>query len=204
MTDNEFFAKVVLLGESGVGKTSILNRYISNIFVENQPQTVGATFQKKVVEHEGQKVSLSIWDTAGQEVYRNLTPMYYRDAQMALIVFSVNDKISFDAVKEWANQVKSSSPEVIMLICGNKNDISDRAVSYDDGLKIAEDLELPYIETSAENGNGIDNAFELLVDKYLSKTSLHAKNQLKRVNTVDIDTEENQQESKNKKKKCCN
>lgn len=204
MTDNEFFAKVVLLGESGVGKTSILNRYISNIFVENQPQTVGATFQKKVVEHEGQKVSLSIWDTAGQEVYRNLTPMYYRDAQMALIVFSVNDKISFDAVKEWANQVKSSSPEVIMLICGNKNDISDRAVSYDDGLKIAEDLELPYIETSAENGNGIDNAFELLVDKYLNKTSLHAKNQLKRVNTVDIDTEENQQESKNKKKKCCN
>lgn len=203
--DDGLFAKVVLLGESGVGKTSILNRYISNQFVENQPQTVGASFKKKVVNYNNQNIALSIWDTAGQEVYRTLTPMYFRDAQMALIVYSIDDPITFDAVKQWTDQVKSSSPDVLILICGNKNDIQDRKVSFEDGLKMAEELGLPYVETSAQNGNGIDLAFETLIEKYVSSISSHDKPQMKRVNTVDsvdIDTN-NQQNNKDGKKKCC-
>lgn len=202
MSDDGIIAKVVLLGDSGVGKTSILNRYIQNSYAENQQQTVGANFQQKVEEYQGTKITLSIWDTAGQEVYRSLTPIYYKDAQMALIVFSVAEKTSFEGVKQWVDQVKSSSTDVLLLICGNKDDIEEREVSFDDGLKLAEELGISYVETSAKSGHGVEFAFQSLVELYLSNTSSHNKEQLKRSSTVIIDDHNPAQENE-KKKKCC-
>lgn len=202
MSDDEIAVKVVLLGESGVGKTAILNRYIGNTFIENQPQTIGANFQQKVESYQGRKITLSIWDTAGQEIYRTLTPMYYRDAHMALIIFSVVDKISFDAVEEWVNQVKTSSPDVIMIICGNKDDIQERAVTFEDGLNMAEKLGVSYVETSALNGHGVDFAFQSLIELYVSKTAAQTKNPIKRVNTVELDNSMNSTQE-TEKKKCC-
>ncbi|OHT15806.1 Ras-related protein Rab-18A [Tritrichomonas foetus] len=195
-------AKIVLLGESGVGKTALLSRYVVDTFTPDVPQTVAASFQSKQICLDGQKIDLAIWDTAGQEVYRTLTPMYYRDAQMALIVYSVDDETSFKSLSEWVSQVKEMSPDVVISICGNKTDLPNRTVKFDEAMSLAESLNVSYVEASAMNGNGVDIAFESMISSYLNLVQTTQKKNLKRVGTLES-VNVSQETQKNEKKKCC-
>ena len=163
--------KVVLLGESFVGKTAIASRFVTDSFDANGAYqgTVGASFLSKTITVDNITCDLAIWDTAGQEVYRTLTPMYYRDAQIALIVFDITAENTFKEVESWYKQVKDQSPNVVITICGNKSDLTDRKVEFNQAYELAHKYNVSYLETSAKTGAGVFELFETAIADYFKK-----------------------------------
>lgn len=198
-------AKLVLLGESFVGKTAISTRYVKDIFDSNYKGTIGASFLSKSVQIDDYTFDLAIWDTAGQEVYRTLTPMYYRDANMALIVFDLTKRNTFETVKEWVEQVRAHSEKVSIAICGNKADLSnEREVEMNDALALAKELDVPYVEASALTGCGVNEVFEALTQEYLKQNpqcSQQATEDTQEV--VDISKPTGDTANGNGGRKCC-
>ena len=182
--------KVVLLGESFVGKTAIATRFVNDSFDQNGAYqgTVGASFLSKAINVDDIPCDLAIWDTAGQEVYRTLTPMYYRDAQIALIVFDITQKNTFEQVEAWYKQVKEQSPNVVITICGNKADLPQREVQMNEAFELSKDLNnVPYIETSAKTGAGVVELFETAIQEYFKKNPQGSQSfTTDDTNTVDI------------------
>lgn len=158
--DREF--KVVLLGNPSVGKTSIVNRYLSQKFTNEYQVTIGSTFQQKLVTlPSGGTVKLDIWDTGGQERFRALLPLYYRDASAALIVFDVTDIESFEQCKFWVSEVQREQPSCKILLVGNKIDRLDAIkVEENTANSYAHQCQMTYVQTSAKSGMGIDGLFE--------------------------------------------
>jgi small GTP-binding protein len=154
-------AKVVFLGESGTGKTSIITRYIDNDFTGNSQPTVGGSGRPVRVQDRDRQLDLVIWDTAGQERYRGLTPMYYRGAIAAVIVFDVTNRESFDQVQGWINELQNTSSNTVILLCGNKVDLGDaRTIGEVEAGIFAESARTPYCETSAKTGSGVRLLFQ--------------------------------------------
>ena len=198
--------KVVLLGDSGVGKTSLINRYVKDIFNDIQSQTVGASFLRKSIVVNGDNIELSIWDTAGQEIYRTLTPIYYRDSQAVIIVFSLDDKRSFNSIDDWLSELNQIVPDVPIVICGNKFDIEDekREVSFDEAFaKVNNELRMPYFETSAKTGLYIDDAFMQVTKLFLTKKKNVSSKKTERPLTVQIGSDDLPSNLSNEKKGCC-
>ncbi|KAH0789104.1 ras-related protein Rab-22A [Histomonas meleagridis] len=188
-------AKVVLLGATNVGKTCLVTRATSDLFDSEQASTVGASFFAKTIQTEQARVTLRIWDTAGQERFRSLAPMYYQGSQAAIIVFSLTEPESLDAAFEWYDEVRSHF-EVLPLIylVGNKSDLADeRKVTNEEASTKAEKIKAFYFETSAKNGQNIDELFEDIADRV---QSIDVKK-----DAVDIGGNEN--ENPDKKKPCC-
>ena len=163
--------KLVLLGDSSVGKTALIRRHTTDTFSNTEaPTVVAATTNLKFTrERDSQTLSVAVWDTAGQENFRSLAPIYYQDAQLALIVFSVEESETFNSIGSWIQQVKDSQSDIIILLCGNKNDLENREVSFNTAVARAQELQVPYIETSAKNGEGVKEAFEKLFEEYIDK-----------------------------------
>ena len=163
--------KIVLLGDSGVGKTSIINRFVTGKILDNISPTVGAAFVTKQVIVEGQTVELRIWDTAGQEVYRGLAPMYYRSSNIAIIVFDVTSNSSFESVDYWIKELKKNlKTNIIITICANKIDNEEeRVISQRTAKGLADSNGAIYFEVSAQRGIGINGLFETSVSKMLSE-----------------------------------
>ena len=163
--------KVVLIGESGVGKTSIISQFTKGVFNTDLMTTNGATFCTKKKEFKEYKKTLSfeIWDTAGQERYRSLAKMFFKDAAVALIVYDITSKKSFDEIKNyWMNLVRENGPkQIIMYIVGNKSDLNEQ-VNEEEVRKYAESEQISVWLTSAKTATGIDELFEELGKKYLS------------------------------------
>ena len=163
--------KVVLIGESGVGKTSIISQFTKGVFNADLMTTNGATFCTKKKEFKEYKKTLSfeIWDTAGQERYRSLAKMFFKDAAVALIVYDITSKKSFDEIKNyWMNLVRENGPkQIIMYIVGNKSDLNEQ-VNEEEVRKYAESEQISVWLTSAKTATGIDELFEELGKKYLS------------------------------------
>lgn len=160
--------KAVTLGESGVGKTSLVKKYVECSFNDKLPSTVGADISIKNMDFDGIKLQLTVWDTAGQEVFRSLVEQYLRDASLALIVFSLSDRKSFECARDyWINYLLEKRPDIIMIIVGNKLDLN-REVSEDEGNGLAAQYKTEYFETSALQGTGVDDAFEVLARKYVN------------------------------------
>lgn len=166
-------AKVVLLGDSGVGKTSIINRFMTGRSVESLKPTVGAAFVTKNMTIDGHSLELRIWDTAGQEVYRGLAPMYYRSANVAIIVFDVTNPASYESVDYWVQELKKNLKEAaILIICGNKNDLYEERVIHDSQARdYATENGALYIETSASKGTGVSQLFETAISKMLKENT---------------------------------
>lgn len=160
--------KLILVGDASVGKSSIVNRYVNGSFTEPTAPTVGAAFVSKNYDIGGKSYTMNIWDTAGQEAYRYLVPMYYRSASVAILVFDVTAPNSFDAIPSWIEDInKAIGDSVIMILCGNKCDLEEkRAVPNDDAVQEASRWGTPYVETSALNGEGINKLFELAMSEY--------------------------------------
>lgn len=151
--------KTVLLGDSGVGKTSIAVRLARDVFNDHAAQpTVGAAFFTFVVENGEDSVQFEMWDTAGQERYRSLAPMYYRGAEVVVLVFAVSDKQSFEEGERWLQDVRQSGlgPTCTLVLVGNKADLEDeRQVSTEDAEAFAAEQGMMYIETSAKTGHNV-------------------------------------------------
>ena len=165
-------AKVVLLGTTMVGKTSIVTRVTSNEFDPSIKPTIGACYASKTFTlPDGKSVKLQIWDTAGQERFKTLVPMYYRGSKVAIIVFSVIDSASLNEVSFWANGVKAgASPPPALFVVGNKIDLeSERTVSTEQGKEIANQFNAEYFEISATTGANLEEMINKVASVALSQ-----------------------------------
>lgn len=154
--------KVMLIGDSGVGKTCLLVRFKDGAFLSGSfISTVGIDFRNKVVDVEGTKVKLQIWDTAGQERFRSVTHAYYRDAHALLLLYDVTNKASFDNIRAWLGEINEYAQEdVVIMLLGNKADMaSERVIRTEDGEKLAKEYNVAFMETSAKTGMNVDLAF---------------------------------------------
>lgn len=154
--------KVMLIGDSGVGKTCLLVRFKDGAFLSgNFISTVGIDFRNKVVDVDGTKVKLQIWDTAGQERFRSVTHAYYRDANALLLLYDVTNKSSFDNIRAWLSEINEYAQEdVVIMLLGNKADMAgERLIKTEDGEKLAKDHNVAFMETSAKTGLNVDLAF---------------------------------------------
>ena len=164
--------KVVLLGDSGVGKTCIITRYIQETFAENCTSTNGASYCSKNVKFEklGKNLLLDIWDTAGQEKYKSLTKFFYKDAKVAILVYDITRRDSFDNIKNyWYNQLKENGDSNLVLgVAGNKCDLyENEKVSENEAREFAEQIGAVFELTSAANNTGITELFQDVGNKYL-------------------------------------
>ncbi|KAG0672171.1 Vacuolar protein sorting-associated protein 21 [Maudiozyma exigua] len=157
--------KLVLLGEAAVGKSSIVLRFVSNDFSENKEPTIGAAFLTQRVNINDHTVKFEIWDTAGQERFASLAPMYYRNAQAALVVYDVTKPQSFIKARHWVKELhEQASKNIIIALVGNKIDIledneNERKVAREEAEKLAEEEGLLFFETSAKTGTNISEVF---------------------------------------------
>ncbi|GAM29074.1 hypothetical protein SAMD00019534_122500 [Acytostelium subglobosum LB1] len=189
--------KVLLIGDSDVGKTSIVKRFSDDTFDDDILCTIGVEFKMKSVEVEGKTVTLCIWDTAGQEKFRALISSYYRGAHGIILTYDVTKRESFKNLQYWLNEVETfaTRPNVVKLLVGNKIDKENREVSREEGLEFAKSKAMFFIECSAKTKIGIQQAFEELAHKILETPSLTDDNDNKRgkVKTVSSDEESQQQ-----------
>jgi Ras-related protein Rab-5C len=153
-------AKLVLLGEMGSGKSSLVLRFVKSQFFDYQESTIGAAFLTKTLPD--QQVKFEIWDTAGQERYHSLAPMYYRGAAAAVIVFDISSSDSFAKAREWVKELlRQGNPGMIMSLAGNKADLAEtREVSAEDAQSYADENGLVYFETSAKTNANVSELFD--------------------------------------------
>ena len=201
--------KIVLIGDTSVGKTNILSKYLSNEFDPDSKATVGVEFGTRDFKIENNTVKVQIWDTAGQERYRSITNAYYKGAKGSLLVYDITNPKTFENVDKWLSDLKTNAEEKIsVVLVGNKTDLeSERKISLEQGKEKAELFKLAFIETSALNGNNIEKAFnELISDVYKNHHELFEKQAKVEITEKAIDlehTEENKENPENKKKFCC-
>lgn len=153
--------KLLLIGDSGVGKSCLLLRFADDTYTESYISTIGVDFKIRTVEQDHKTIKLQIWDTAGQERFRTITSSYYRGAHGIIIVYDITKQETFDNVKTWLQEIdKFASDNVNKLLVGNKSDMaSQRQVDYNTAKEFADSLGIPFIETSAKNSSNVEQAF---------------------------------------------
>eukprot|EP01083_Nonionella_stella_P075665 205778_1 len=166
--------KLLLIGDSGVGKTCLLLSFVADEFADGSKATIGVDLKVKTVELGGKILKLTIWDTAGQERFRTLTSAYYRGAQGVILVYDVSVRETFDHVQNWMKEANtySTKDKMVTMLVANKKDLPDHAVSSSEGRDFARRNNLLFIETSAKTKLGVQQAFEELVLKILQEPSL--------------------------------
>jgi len=165
----DYIYKIIIVGDSGVGKSNIVDRFVTGNFTDDIKSTIGIDFQLKTIDSGPDKIKIQIWDTAGQERYRSIYRSYYREAAGILVMFDLSKKSSFDNIPRWINEIKQNVDniyELELMLIGNKADLEyQREVSDYDIIKLQEQFDLPYIETSAKSELNIDTAFSELVQR---------------------------------------
>lgn len=161
----DYLYKVVLVGDSGVGKTNILSRFTRNDFNLESKSTIGVDFATRALEIDGKRIKAQIWDTAGQERYRSITSAYYRGAVGALLVYDIAKMHSFESVERWLNELREHAEAgLVVLLVGNKTDLEDqRQVRTELAQDFAAARELSFIETSALGAHNVEAAFAQLL-----------------------------------------
>ena len=170
MADKPSNCKIVLLGESGVGKTCIISRYVNGTYDDKSESTNGASYASKTIEIQGRNLRFDIWDTAGQEKYRSLTKFFYKDATIAILVYDITRKQSFEELKNyWFEQLKTCGEKnVVIGIAGNKCDkFDEEEVSEADAKEFAQSVDAVFGLTSAFKNSGIDELFNKVGSKFL-------------------------------------
>ncbi|KAG9264542.1 ras-related protein Rab-37 isoform X1 [Astyanax mexicanus] len=163
--DEELVHKTILVGDSGVGKTSLLVQFDQGKFIPGSfSATVGIGFTNKVVSVDNMKVKLQIWDTAGQERFRSVTHAYYRDAQALLLLYDITRKSSFDNIRAWLTEIHEyAQKDVVIMLLGNKSDMAaERVIKHEEGQKLAKEYGVPFMETSAKTGLNVELAFHAI------------------------------------------
>lgn len=160
-SEYDYLFKLLLIGNSGVGKSCLLLRFSDDTYTNDYISTIGVDFKIKTVELDGKTVKLQIWDTAGQERFRTITSSYYRGSHGIIIVYDVTDQESFNGVKMWLQEIdRYATSTVLKLLVGNKCDLKDkRVVEYDVAKEFAEANKMPFLETSALDSTNVEEAF---------------------------------------------
>ena len=210
MVDNNITCKVVLVGDSGVGKTCIIQRYVNNDYNENNESTSTSTYTYKTLEYKefNKTISFDIWDTAGQELYRALAKNFYLNASIGILVYDIRRKESFNAIKDyWYDQLKISGEEnMIFGVAGNKCDLfQEEEVTEEEGKKFAKEIGGIFQLTSCKESIGIDDLFYECGKKYLETNNLVTKNDKdENNNTIKITSDKNKNKAnETKRNKCC-
>ena len=201
--DYEQLYKIIIIGDSGVGKSNILGRYLHDEFKEDTKSTVGVEFGSKKMQIENVTIKLQIWDTAGQERYRSITSAYYKGAKGALIVYDITRKCTFDNIDKWISDLKlNGDKNICIVILGNKSDLDDkREVSKGDGIKKSEMYKTAFLETSALNGDNIGKAFDEIIEQIIQNNKSFFEDNNKK--EMDKGVNLNESNKDNDKKKCC-
>ena len=165
--DYDFLFKLLLIGNSAVGKSSLLLRFSDNIFNESFLPTIGVDFKIRTFDLSAKTVKLQIWDTAGQERFKTITSSYYKGAHGIILTYDITDKQSFKDIENWLTEVeKFANENVIKLLVGNKSDLeSSRQVKFEEGKEFADSLGIQFIETSAKNSSNVEKAFFTLANE---------------------------------------
>lgn len=198
-TDYDYLFKVLLIGDSGVGKSSVLLRYIDEMFTELFLSTIGVDFKLKTIMCHDKKVKLQIWDTAGQERFKTITRSYYRGASAVIVIYDVTDKDSFSHLSNWLNEIKQNTEcdkiDVVSILVGNKIDLEKkRVIPYQDGATFAAQNNMQFVEVSSKTGENVEKIFDLLVNELVKKRSF-------KMNKPEIILNS---KSLQNKKSCCN
>ena len=203
--------QLLIIGDSSVGKTSILTRFTEDKFTTNYINTIGIDFFSKDEIFNNKKIRIKIWDTAGEERYRALTQGFFKSANGIIITYSVNDVDTFENLKYWIQSIHTNLGEndlVKIIIIGNKIDL-DREVNFDDAKKYAEDNGYKYFETSAKSGKGINESIKFLVQEIIdSQDKINNNNKNSKDNkhdddNISLDENKHSNNEEKNKKKCC-
>uniref|UniRef100_A0A0B7B9R1 Ras-related protein Rab-1A n=1 Tax=Arion vulgaris TaxID=1028688 RepID=A0A0B7B9R1_9EUPU len=159
--DYDYLFKLLLIGDSGVGKSCLLLRFADDTYTESYISTIGVDFKIRTIELDGKTIKLQIWDTAGQERFRTITSSYYRGAHGIIVVYDVTDQESFNNVKQWLQEIdRYASENVNKLLVGNKSDLTTKkVVDFTTAKEYADQLGIPFLETSAKNATNVEQAF---------------------------------------------
>ena len=197
--------QILLIGDSSVGKTSLIQRYANGIFKEEYLATVGLDFYTKQETINNINVLVRLWDTAGQERFKSLTPNYFKNAEGVIITYDITSSQSFENLKFWINSIKTNLGEkniiIPIIIVGNKLDMKDmRDITREEAEKFAKENKYKYFETSAKTGEGVDDAIRDLVNQVLEKSEQFEEERNER-KSIKINSD--QPEDNVKKKGCC-
>ena len=173
MEEYDMMVKVIIIGDSGVGKTNIMSKFLKNKFMEESKATVGVEFGSKLFDLNGHKIKAQIWDTAGQEKYKSITGAYFKGSKGALVVYDITQKSTYESLEKWVNDLKSAGdPKITIILIGNKSDLEEnRQVSKEQGEEKAKSFGCAFLETSALSGDNIDKAFNMMVKEIFEKFS---------------------------------
>ena len=199
MSEPKYTFKILTLGESGVGKTCILRRFVENKFSKNHLATIGIDFKTKTIYLKGNEVKLKIWDTAGQERFRNITNQYYKGADGIILVYDLTNKESMLKIKDWMEQIQqnTTSSEIALVLVANKVDLN-RVITNDESLSLSQQLKIKSFETSALSGDGINEIFQYLTMEIINKKKLDDS-----INGNGMILDKNFKQKKEKDKKDC-
>ncbi|OMO94803.1 Small GTPase superfamily [Corchorus capsularis] len=184
----DYLFKLLLIGDSGVGKSCLLLRFADDSYLDSYISTIGVDFKIRTVEQDGKTIKLQIWDTAGQERFRTITSSYYRGAHGIIIVYDVTDEESFNNVKQWLNEIgRYASENVNKLLVGNKSDLTaKKVVSYETAKAFADELGIPFMETSAKNASNVEQAFMAMTGDIKNRMASQPASNTARPPTVQI------------------
>lgn len=196
--------KITLVGDSGVGKTSIIGRFVTGIFIEEMSSTAGLNYSQKLYEKDGKKVNLNLWDTAGQEKFRSLGRNFYKDSYIIIIVFDITNRMSFINAKEvWYNEIKNYGEKYKFLsLVGNKSDkYEGEEVTEEEAISFAKEIDAKFFLVSAHTGDGINKMFHTLADNFFDEEFMSKVEQSKedRLDSIILKKEDLKHKSIN----CC-
>ena len=196
--------KITLVGDSGVGKTSNIGRFVTGIFIKDMSSTAGLNYSQKLYEKDGKKVNLNLWDTAGQEKFRSLGRNFYKDSYIIIIVFDITNRMSFINAKEvWYNEIKNYGEKFKFLsLVGNKSDkYEDEEVTDEEAISFAKEIDAKFFLVSAHTGDGIDKMFHTLADNFFDEEFMSKVDQSKedRLDSIILKKEDLKHKSIN----CC-
>ena len=209
----DYLFKILLIGNTFVGKSSLLQRFIDQSWNGKFDPTIGVDFVRiiknkkiqklKTIEVEGKKVKLQIWDTAGEERFRNITSSYYKGGHGILLMYDITNRNSFESIKNWLIEVeKHADKNIYKILIGNKIDLEkDRDITYNEGKEYAESEGMKFIETSAKDGSNIEEAFELITKEIIKSNINKNVNEIENKNNSKINLGDNIEFKP--KKKCC-
>nr|QKY15279.1 GTP-binding protein (YPTC1) [Polytomella parva] len=169
----DYLFKLLIIGDSGVGKSCLLLRFADDTYTESYISTIGVDFKIRTVELDNKIIKLQIWDTAGQERFRTITSSYYRGSHGIIVVYDVTDEDSFNNVKLWLSEIgRYANENVHKLLIGNKSDLSSkRAVPYQTAKAFADEIGIPFLETSAKNATNVEQAFMTMAAEIKDRTA---------------------------------